>query len=75
MGWLFGYTETAKKSNGNGRHGMKRILGKIDSHYKDQIERGEAYKKQLRNGIRAKNDRKLAIILGTLAYRRLSKRK
>ena len=54
---------------------MKRIFGKIDSHYKDQIERGEAYKKQLGAGIRAKNDRKLAIILGTLAYRRLSKRK
>ena len=50
---------------------MKRVLGKIDSHYKEQIERDEAYKKQMRSDIRAKKERKFAIILGTLAYRRL----
>ena len=54
---------------------MKRILGKIDSHYKEEIERDEAYKEQLRRDIRSKNDRKIAIVLGTLAYRRLKKRK
>ncbi len=54
---------------------MKRVLGKIDSHYKEQIERDEAYNKQLKSDIRAKKERKLAIILGTLAYCRLARRK
>ena len=54
---------------------MKRILGKIDSHYREQIERDDAYRKQVKKEIRAKHDRTLAIVLGTLAYRRLAKRK
>ncbi len=54
---------------------MKRILGGIDSHYREQIERDEAYEKQVRKVIRAKRDRTLAVILGTLAYCRLVKRK
>ena len=54
---------------------MKRVLGKIDSHYKEQIERDEAYNKQLKSDIRAKKERKLAIVLGTLAYCRLARRK
>ena len=54
---------------------MKRIVGKIDSHYREQIERDAAHKEQVRSDIRSKNDRKIAIVLGTLAYRRLAKRK
>lgn len=54
---------------------MKRFLGKIDGHYKEQIERDETYKNQVRTDIRGKNDRTLAIVFGTLAYRRIAKRK